>query len=40
MAQVLLQIDNLHEKKTMLIRMANIIDGSQSNLLIRNNDFY
>lgn len=41
MAQLFIQIDSLHEKKNLLMRMANIIDGSQSNLLIsRNSDFY
>lgn len=40
MAQLFIQMDNLHEKKALLMRMANIIDGSQSNLLIKNSDFY
>ena len=41
MAQLFIQMDNLHEKKALLMRMANIIDGSQSNLLISgNSNFY
>lgn len=41
MAQLFIQIDSLHEKKALLMRMANIIDGSQSNLLISgNSNFY
>ena len=40
MAQLFIQIESLHEKKNLLMRMANIIDGSQSNLLIKNSDFY
>lgn len=41
MAQLFIQMDNFHEKKALLMRMANIIDGSQSNLLISgNSNFY
>ena len=39
-AQLFIQMNSLHEKKNLLMRMANIIDGSQSNLLIKNSDFY